>query len=495
MRVILSIFLFAFFYCQRTSGQLRGQISGSTNIPLQSTITLTHHIQGGVWSSSSPSIALIRDSATGVVEGMNSGVATITYTLNGSRLLQMVTVNPTGSFPTGTNLCDSAPWRLVFYDEFNGCTDASGYHSNALDPTKWYIEDGIPYRASGGALINVMRNANCILNNGICTLAAHHGEFPYRDYSGESGTASISSGHISSRQKFSYGKFEARIWLPAFEYAHSNFELSSRDYGKGYWHYAVDIAEAYGRPYMGTGKGAYNQHLSRSIHRWIDEVPGNDPRETSWTYPRQADLDKVWGRFLDLQESWHTFTFEWDAHFIKFSWDGGNPVVYGRESFRKGRKWVNNKGCLVAGDLKTDPAFPLDEPGLSDAFQVLLHCNVDRELHNGEPPMLLGNMLIDYIRIWQKHPDAKHHDLCDRKISGAATICDGEYTYRIVGAGAATTASHWSWSASDNLGIISSGTDQVTVKRNAASGQAWIKLTDDNPECPVMEYLVRLERN
>ncbi|MCD6010211.1 MAG: glycoside hydrolase family 16 protein [Flavipsychrobacter sp.] len=446
-------------------------------------------MQGGVWSSSSPSIALVRDSATGVVEGINSGAATITYTVDGHTVTKPVTVNPTGNFPPGTNLCDTSAWLLVFYDEFNGFTDGPDHHPNALDLSKWYIEDGIPY---GSEPLNVMKTSNCKVENGICTLSVHHGVFPYKDYSGSSGTASISSGHINTWQKFSYGKFEARIWYPAFDFAHGNFELNTRDYGPGYWHYAVDIAETYGRPYMGTGKGAYNQHTSRGFHRWIDNVPGYDGRETSWSYPHQTDLDKIWGTFLNLHESWHTFTFEWDKHFVKFSWDGGPPFVYGRESFRRGRKWVNNTDCLVSGVFRTDPAFPIDEPGLSDAFQIMLHCDVDRDIYSDTTQRLLGNMLIDYVRVWQRHPDHKHHDLCDRKILGPAAICDeGEYTYRITGAGAVTTGAMWHWSTSSNLTVTASGKDSVSVRRNTGLGPAWIKFADDNPECPVMEYLIR----
>lgn len=67
-------------------------ISTTGNLCVGNSVTLTNATSGGVWSSSSPSIATI-GSTTGVVTGVVSGTTTISYTLSsGCRAIMVVTV-------------------------------------------------------------------------------------------------------------------------------------------------------------------------------------------------------------------------------------------------------------------------------------------------------------------------------------------------------------------------------------------------------------------
>ncbi|MBE2290452.1 MAG: Ig-like domain-containing protein [Chitinophagaceae bacterium] len=59
---------------------LPATISGSSTISIGATATFSSATTGGIWTSSAPSVVTI-DSATGVVNGISSGSATITYTL------------------------------------------------------------------------------------------------------------------------------------------------------------------------------------------------------------------------------------------------------------------------------------------------------------------------------------------------------------------------------------------------------------------------------
>jgi uncharacterized protein YjdB len=76
-------------------------ITGTHDMCFGQTRTLSNFISGGVWSSSSASVATV-DPATGVVTGVNYGTATITYVLSsGCFSIYDVTVNPVPTPSTG----------------------------------------------------------------------------------------------------------------------------------------------------------------------------------------------------------------------------------------------------------------------------------------------------------------------------------------------------------------------------------------------------------
>ncbi len=66
-----------------TSGTVVDSISGPTSVCVGSTITLADLTTGGVWTSSTPSVATI-GASTGVVTGVGAGTTTIDYTVTSS---------------------------------------------------------------------------------------------------------------------------------------------------------------------------------------------------------------------------------------------------------------------------------------------------------------------------------------------------------------------------------------------------------------------------
>ncbi|MCF8451142.1 MAG: hypothetical protein K9G49_14810, partial [Taibaiella sp.] len=85
-----------------TVNPLPATISGSNNICLGFTSNYTNAVSGGVWSSSSGSIASI-GSSTGVVTGNAIGTCTLTYTLpTGCYITKAVTVSANPASITGT---------------------------------------------------------------------------------------------------------------------------------------------------------------------------------------------------------------------------------------------------------------------------------------------------------------------------------------------------------------------------------------------------------
>ncbi|MES2702683.1 MAG: Ig-like domain-containing protein [Bacteroidota bacterium] len=86
-------------------------ISGPLTISGSGSVTLTHSISGGTWSSNCSGIATVGSS--GVVTGVSNGLATITYTVSGGSTTSVVTVSMSSSAITGTlSMCAGAVTAL-----------------------------------------------------------------------------------------------------------------------------------------------------------------------------------------------------------------------------------------------------------------------------------------------------------------------------------------------------------------------------------------------
>lgn len=80
-----------------TVNSLPAPIIGSSSVCVGGTTTLTDATSGGTWSSSNPAIATVN--AAGVVTGISTGTATITYTAAGSGCKVTKTITVTGAAP------------------------------------------------------------------------------------------------------------------------------------------------------------------------------------------------------------------------------------------------------------------------------------------------------------------------------------------------------------------------------------------------------------
>jgi uncharacterized protein YjdB len=76
-------------------------INGTLTVCGGFTTTLSNNATGGTWSSSTPSVATV-GSSTGIVAGVTAGTTRITYTLSGSYVTAIVTVNTVAPAITGT---------------------------------------------------------------------------------------------------------------------------------------------------------------------------------------------------------------------------------------------------------------------------------------------------------------------------------------------------------------------------------------------------------
>ncbi len=86
-----------------TVNALPSAITGSTNVCTGATTTLSNSISGGIWSSSAPAVATVVSSGpgSGLVTGVSSGTAIVTYTL------------PTGCSVTATIIVNNAPLPIT----------------------------------------------------------------------------------------------------------------------------------------------------------------------------------------------------------------------------------------------------------------------------------------------------------------------------------------------------------------------------------------------
>ena len=125
-----------------TVNPMPNAITGGPNVCEGSTITLTDVTSGGTWSSSALSTATVI-SSTGVVTGVASGAATISYTLGGCSVSTSINVRPLPASITGAgSVCEGSSLSLSSATAFG-----AWYSSN---PSIASVTSTTVYTSSGG---------------------------------------------------------------------------------------------------------------------------------------------------------------------------------------------------------------------------------------------------------------------------------------------------------------------------------------------------------
>jgi uncharacterized protein YjdB len=129
-----------------TLGDVLPPITGSTVAFAGSTTTLTNATPGGTWSSSTPSVATV-GSSSGIVTGVSSGTATISYIVGSSIVTTVVTicavptitsVSPMTAIPgatvtiTGTNFNSTPSNNVVYFGATRATVTAASTTSLAV---------------------------------------------------------------------------------------------------------------------------------------------------------------------------------------------------------------------------------------------------------------------------------------------------------------------------------------------------------------------------
>jgi len=90
-------------------------ITGTMNVCVGSTTTLSDSVAGGIWSSGNTAIGTV-NSSTGVVTGISTGTTLISYTLSGDTVVTSVLVNPlpiAGTITGTVTVCPAATTTLT----------------------------------------------------------------------------------------------------------------------------------------------------------------------------------------------------------------------------------------------------------------------------------------------------------------------------------------------------------------------------------------------
>ena len=245
-------------------------------------------------------------------------------------------------------------WKLVWSDEFNGPNGSS------VDRSKWVVETGGEGWGNQELEYYTDRSDNAFLQDGNLVIRARA-----EKYTGPDGVArNYTSARMKTLGKFvqTYGRFEARIKIPAGQGMWPAFWMLGDDIEKVGWPACgeIDIMENIGKE-PGIVHG--------SIHG--PGYVGSVGIEAPYTLPGKQ-------RFAD---DFHVFAVERDPDSVAFFVDKEMYVKRTRADLKPDWKWVFDKPYFLILNL----AVGGDWPGNPDA--------------STEFPR---DMLVDYVRVYQR---------------------------------------------------------------------------------------------
>jgi hypothetical protein len=401
-------------------------------------------------------------------------------------------------------VCDPSPWKLVFFEDFNG---------NQLDLSKWKTYttwDGMYTIRNGDTIAKpdhphwpdarlsyetaLFKDENIVVSGGTCKLllkndpgvswhyvdstkANHPDSTVVRTLSG----ATINTPYLKpdgSPNYYNSGKFEGKIKFPTFNGAWCAFWL-----WQGTSVNELDIAESWG------GNGSFwnlwqnRQHTDYAMHAW---GPGEDqpnpyglPGECNITshYPNQSWWNYVVHNNFD-QDNYHTYAYEWDTTSVKVYldyvlintiWKYYQDRTIQIWEYKNGQWHSHPFTYRVGSECNPDPGawtISYGYPYNSNNSQCQLRLNASFDHVSsglGTTPETKGQMEIDYVKIWQKHPEQDGHtDLCSGSvtpvITGSSVVC-GNTVYSVSPVQAGGT-----WSLSNNAVYFGGGTQSGSTK-------------------------------
>jgi beta-glucanase (GH16 family) len=394
----------------------------------------------------------------------------------------------------GASFCDTTPFKLVFYDNFDGYTDKSvpwpgNYNPLALDPEKWEIFSG----ASGYGINPVRRAQEVEPNNGTGVCVLHVRKEEVNTENGKENRIFV--GEIQSTGKwgtFNKGRFEARISFPAYAFAHSNFYVPT-------WSgqtVNISVCETYGDPLhvsLRHFRSNYHRHME-----WSTSMAVTD-QYNFFEHTRSPDGPSAgYEQYAALFDSFHVYRADWDETQITWYIDG-RPVKQTARYLAAGNgEPIYSCGPYAAGTYRQNPGFPWDQAWV----KMILQTWPDKDVWPNTTTEI-GAMKIDWVKVYQRHPDKNlnygdtlhpHYDLCARRLVAHPSGSDAPFRCNLQGA-ALSTGNHITWHTSANLAILGTpGWHEITVKRVGGGDTGWVEYSDDNPDCPVARAVIALPR-
>lgn len=234
-------------------------------------------------------------------------------------------------------------WELVWADEFA---------ADKLDMQSWQIETGGHGWGNHELENYTARKENLRLENGMLVIEARQEKFEGSDYT----SARIKTAGL---REFTYGRFEARIKIPAGQGVWPAFWLLGADGSAPGWpeRGEIDIME-------NIGKEAATSYAT--LHG-----PGYYGA-TGFGGSKKLAQGK-------LADDFHTYAVEWDATQIRWYLDG--QLYHQASPATVPGKWVFNHGFFIILNL----AIGGDWPGVPDASTRFPQ-----------------QMLVDYVRVYKR---------------------------------------------------------------------------------------------
>ncbi|MEK3881716.1 carbohydrate binding domain-containing protein [Paenibacillus sp. PL2-23] len=277
------------------------------------------------------------------------------------------TASPTSSpsaSPVPTDVPQEADWRIVWRDEFD--RSGSNLDTNGIDLDKWgyQLGTGSQYGLDGWGNNEQQyyRQDNISVNNGLLTITAKQESYEGKPYT---------SGRLFTEPTFSqaYGKFEARMKLPAGEGLWPAFWMMPQDKEYGGWAASgeIDIMEARGRLLKEVGGTI---HYGRN---W----PNNKSTGAEYHFEGEEDIT-----------GFHVYGLEWEPGELRWYVDG------------KLYQTINSWDSWGAGEpAKYAYPAPFDKP-----FYMILNLAVGGNYDGGRVPAasdMPAEMQVDYVRVYE----------------------------------------------------------------------------------------------
>jgi len=287
------------------------------------------------------------------------------------------------------NQCDYNPWILCFEENFDG---------NSLDLSKWEPVTGVPRDFNFNRQKAWHLPENIEVSNGTLKIISEKLTTPYVgtwvvDWSTnppttKTATFDYTTGELWTKQKFSYGKYEARIKIP-----------KGKGFFPAYWLFGgnprwneIDIFE-----FWSANGSSYNPSNLSKIHHMT----------THYDYQNNGNSNSCGTQYtgVDFSQDFHIFTLIWERNKIEWYVDG----VLKRTDHR----YYTTLGQTVGCEIQSYPTVYIrNEIYPRDPMNIVLNVAIESGNANSGAGYVApdhttpfpSHMEVDWVRYYKRAP-------------------------------------------------------------------------------------------